>query len=214
MQRKHIKRGELLAYRDGTYGPYAAAIVLDTSTLWSKITKRDTPTMWKPTTERRPGSSAIGYTNAQVTYWGYLTARAVATHDANERAARAEALTHWLAMIEDPHTLTPDTVAAMHDSMPDGLQIRLIDARHLAGPWEATVSAYDHAEAAQAEERKREAAERIRCQAIYERTLAAWRERFGANSAFVYDHYTTSSFNAHVPLEQLAALLGVDTTES
>lgn len=211
MQRKEIKRGELLAHRNGNSGPYRAAIVLDTSTLWQHSTgRRADASKWAPTKDTRPGRSA-GYDLYTSHYWGLLAVLAETTYDATERDRYADVLTYWIESLADPHTLTPDTVADLAKSTPAGTKLTVIEPRHLHGRWRPTIAAYDRAVRIESERREGERVERERLRGVYDRALAAWQARFGADSGFNYDPYTESTMNARVSLEQLADLLGVDT---
>lgn len=208
MQRKDIKTGELLAYRKGQSGPYMAALVLDTSTLWERESTRSHSVKWTRSKSTRPASRG-GYAGYGYASWGLLTAVADTSYDREERDQRAEALTTWLAMVEDPQDLTPESVAALEKSTPEGVRLRVIDGRTLRGPWGPTTRAQDRREDAEADDRAHERAERERLTAVYDRALIAWRERF-PESGFGFDAYARGSHNARVPLEDLAVLLGVD----
>lgn len=211
MQRKDIKTGELLAHREDERVPLKSALVLDISTLWKQTGGRGGCT-WEPTEATRPGRRG-GYAGHGATYWGWLAVVAESSYDRAERDRRAEALIQWLTMVNDPQGLTPESVAALAKSVPEDTRLRVIDGRHLRGKWLPTIRAQDRREDAAAAERDRENAERERLTAVYERTRIAWRERFGPESDFAFDPYTHSSFNARVPLERLAELLGERVTE-
>lgn len=207
MKKADIKTGELLAYRKDQSGPLMAALVLDTSTLWEQESTRQ-GRKWTRTKATRPGTRG-GYAGYGYANWGLLTAVADTSYDREERDQRAEALTTWLAMVDDPQDLTPESVAALAKSMPEGTRLRTIDGRTLRGIWGPTVRAQDRREDAEDAERDREHAERERLTAVYDRALIAWRERF-PESGFGFDAYSHGALNARVPLEDLAVLLGVE----
>lgn len=214
MKKAELTTGTLLAYRHRPIDPPAAALVLDATTLWEKANqRRGSGYTWSRsdnTRSGRPGRRG-GYAGYGSTYWGYLAVIAHSTYDADVRDQRAEALLQWLAMLDDPHHLTSESVAAMAKSTPEDTRMDVIDARHLAGPWEPIASKYDRDKAAEKAERDRETAERYRLAAVHERARAAWRERF-PGSDIVWDSYTSDTYNARVPLDRLAELLGERTT--
>jgi hypothetical protein len=207
MQRKEIKTGELLAYRAGASGGYRAAIVLDTSTLWEHSVHRFNNThTWKRTEATRPGRRGGGSYDSQ--WWGLLAFVAESTYDTDKRDHSADEMALWFSCLDDPHTLTPETVAALAKETPGGARLTVIEPRQLHGRWRPVVAAYDRREAAEAAEREHQRAERERLRGVYDQALTAWQARFGADSGFTYDSYSDGA-PARVPLEQLAELLGV-----
>jgi hypothetical protein len=208
MKSADIETGTVYAYRRGAHGGYTPTLVLDTSQMWERHYRREGHA-FTPRPGKRPGKLG-GYSS---TAWGFLAVKAAAWYVGEDDATGPEQLTEWLAMVDDPHHLTPESVEALRKSLPKGLEMTYIDNRHLIGEWSAVIEDAEAEDAAARDQRDREAAERRRLAAVYERTLAAWRERFGPQSGFVWDSYTTDSFNARVPLDMLAELLGERTTE-
>jgi hypothetical protein len=208
MQRKDIKTGELLAYRKDQSGPLMAALVLDTSTLWERESTRQGGVKWTRAKATRSGTRG-GYAGYGYASWGLLAAVADTSYDRTERDQRAEALTQWMSMVDDPQDLTTESVAALEKSTPEGVRLQVIDGRTLRGTWGLTTRTQDRREDAEAADRARERAERERLTAVYDRALIAWRERF-PESGFGFDAYSHGALNARVPLEDLAVLLGVD----
>lgn len=212
MQRKEIKTGELLAYRAGNSGGYRAAIVLDNSTLWAHtVSGRSNSETWAPTKATRPGSRG-GYAGYGTEWWGLLAVVAESTYDAAKRDQSADEMALWYSCLNDPHGLTPERVAVIAKETPGGGRLTVIEPRQLHGRYRPVVAAYDRAERIENERRERERAERERLRGVYDRTLTAWQARFGPDTGFTYDSYSDGA-PARVPLEQLAELLGVDTTD-
>lgn len=211
MQRKEIKTGELLAYRAGARGAYSAAIVLDNSTLWAHSVHHYNNThTWKPTEDTRPGRSGGGGYDSR--WWGLLAVVAESTYDAAKRDQSADEMALWFSCLDDPHGLTPERVAAIAKETPGGGRLTVIEPRQLHGRYRAAVAAYDRAERIENERREHERAERERLRGVYDRALTAWQARFGPDTGFTYDSYSADA-PARVPLDQLAELLGIDTTD-
>lgn len=205
MKRNELATGVLLAYRVGS-GPYTPAYVIDTATLWQRTSGPRRDAKWSRHDGNRPGRSASWDSSGT---WGYLTAMGKEAYNASARAASADALTAWLAAVEDPHHLTPDTVADLASAMPDGLRLELIDNRYLIGDWVPIIGAVDRREAYEAAARERENADRGRRVELHERCVAAWADRFGDAHEYTYDPYRNT---VRLPIGALAALLDIDTT--
>lgn len=209
MQRKDIKIGTLLAM--GKAPRVAPALVLDTATLWKRTTGARTMDdqrrriTWEPVEHTRVGSKGgrYGYSAER---WGLLAAVGAEHYNRDRHEAAAETVLTWLALLDDPHTLTPDTVAALASGTPEGVEVTVIDPRDLIGEWEPTLAAiarHERIERARAAEAERE---RKRLEAVGARVAAVWRERFGEGVPFNYNVYDDT---ARIPIDRLAALIGL-----
>ena len=207
MQRKDIKTGTLLAKgnADGDY--FAPVFVLDTSTLWKRTTSYGAKgATWEPTSVTRAGRHSHGYVRTTTARWGLLAVVGASTSIDGRHMEHAETVRRWLAGVEDPHTLTPDTVAALAVSTPKGVEVTIIEPRDLIGEWDRALA---DAERRDRRERERIAEiqrERERLEAVAARVNKVWCERVGEEVPFSYNVYDDI---ARLPIDRLAALLGV-----
>jgi len=210
MQRKDIQTGTLLAKGKGH--SLRPAYVLDTATLWKRTTGGRTMDdqrrriTWEPVTETRAGSRGgrYGYTSER---WGLLAAVGVERYSRGRYEASAKTLRTWFH-VNGTSALSPDTVAALASSAPEGVEITIIESRDLIGEWDSTLAAIDRDADADRERAAEVERERHRLEAVAARVRAVWRERVGEEAAFNYNVYDDT---ARIPIDRLAALLGIES---
>jgi hypothetical protein len=209
MQRKDIRTGVL--YAKGQGHRLAPAFVLDTATLWKRTTGGRTMDdqrrriTWEPVTDTRAGrrGGRYGYSAER---WGLLAAIGAEHYNRDRHEEAAETVRTWLANVADPHTLTPDTVAALATGAPEGIEITIIESRDLIGEWDSTLAGIARAERIEREWAAEAERERKRLEAVGARVAAVWRERFGEEVPFNYNVYDDT---ARIPIDRLAALIGL-----
>lgn len=202
MKSADIETGTVYAYRRSAHGGYTPTLVLDTSQMWERHYRRE-GNAFTPRPGKRPGK--LGGYSAKA--WGFLAVKAPAWYIGDDSSAGPEQLTKWLASVDDPHHLTPESVEALRKSLPKGLEMTYIDNRHLLGEWSAVIEdaeADDAAARAAADDARRE---RERRDQLAAKCAAAFRERVpGRSYTYDYSYSGTVTMDVHT----LAALLDIE----
>lgn len=200
MKSADIETGTVYAYRRSIHNGYTPTLVLDTSQMWERHYRREGPA-FTPRPGKRPGK--IGGYSAKA--WGFLAVKASAWYIGEDDTDGPERLTAWLAMVDDPHHLTPESVEALRKSLPKGLEMTYVDNRHLIGEWSAVIEDAEaedaaHRAALRAADDERQARDQLNA-----RCAAVFRERVPARS-YMYDSYAnTVTMDVHT----FAALIAV-----
>jgi hypothetical protein len=205
MQRKDIKTGTVYAFASGSYSGYKPTLVLDTDHMWERKYLREGPSITLRPNAKTPGRIR-GYDSIE---WGFLAVKGDAWYVGDDIPSEslADQLREWLSMVDDPHTVTPESVAALRKTLPKGFELGPVNNRHLIGEWSAVIADAERADAEAKDARAADEAERNRLVAVHEACGAVWRERFGNDHTYNYDVYRDS---VSMPVAALAALLGVD----
>lgn len=206
MKKTELKTGTVYAFTRGSYGGYSPTLVLDTDRMWERRYQSEGPSITLRPNAKTPGRTR-GYDSID---WGFLAVKGKSWYVGDETGSEAVAdqLREWLATVDDPHTLTSESIAALRKKLPTGFELGPINNRNLIGEWSAVIADAERADAEAKAARAADEAERHRLVKLHEDCEAVWRARFGDDHTYTYDVYRDQ---VSMPLAALAALLNIES---
>lgn len=202
MKKTELQAGQVVAHRTSKYHSISPVIVVDADKLWHEYHDK-----WHGRFEYRESSAARAgrdsmYRNAD----GYLVLehRQVDDDSPEKRVERLKA-----AYAALPALTAENLTEIANNGSLVGVRLAVVSNSHLRGPWEQAVKAAADAKQAEADERKRERLEVERLVRLTNAVNEALKAR-GIRDSAVRTTSTFGKYRAHVQLETLMTLLGVE----